>query len=191
MRPHTRAPTGAHRPTPPPALAARCRAAGQPAAAAGAAGVRGFAEVGRRGQRRHQGQGSATEAAATEAAAAEKAAAEATKGGKKSNLSKNVTTPTAEEEQAPPPETSRTLGEVFKSQDEDPSKSFDFLQFQKIMSEIPSGKTSVGSILGAMVFQISNDNALTKKEAMKEEHYVRNKPTNKRMSTRMIKLASS
>jgi hypothetical protein len=59
------------------------------------------------------------------------------------------------------------------------------------MSEIPSGKTSVGSILGAMVFQISNDNALTKKEAMKEEHYVRNKPTNKRMSTRMIKLASS
>jgi hypothetical protein len=26
---------------------------------------------------------------------------------------------------------------------------------------------------------------------MKDEHYVKNKPTNKRMSTRMIKLASS
>jgi hypothetical protein len=63
-----------------------------------------------------------------------------------------VTTPTAEEEQAPPPKTSRSLEDLFKSQDDDPSKSFEFLQFQKIMSEIPSGKTSVGSILGAMVF---------------------------------------
>ena len=84
--------------------------------------------------------------------AAEKAAAEQTKGGKKSSQSKNVTTPTNEEEIAPPPETSRTEKNRFKSQDDDPSKSFEFLQFQKIMSEIPSGKTSVGSILGAMVY---------------------------------------
>lgn len=56
------------------------------------------------------------------------------------------------------------------------------------MSQIPSGKTSVGSILGAMVFQISNDNALVQKEALKPEFYVKHKPLNKRMSTRMIKM---
>jgi hypothetical protein len=39
----------------------------------------------------------------------------------------------------------------FASQDDDPAKSFEFFEFKKIMSEIPTGKATVGSMLGAMV----------------------------------------
>jgi hypothetical protein len=70
------------------------------------------------------------------------------------------------------PETSGTIEPPFRSQDDDPSKHFDFLQFQKIMSTMPSGQVTVGSILGAMVFQIASDNDLIQKEAMKNEYYI-------------------
>lgn len=44
--------------------------------------------------------------------------------------------------------------EPFKSQDDDPAKTFEFLEFKKVMSEIPASQTTVGSMLGAMVYQI-------------------------------------
>lgn len=36
-------------------------------------------------------------------------------------------------------EVQELIAEPFKSQDDDPEKNFDFLEFKKIMSEIPAG----------------------------------------------------
>jgi hypothetical protein len=49
----------------------------------------------------------------------------------------------------------------FKSQDEDPSKDWSFLQYKKANLEIKTGNTTVGSILGAMLYQICADNNTT------------------------------
>lgn len=71
------------------------------------------------------------------------------------------------------------VAEPFKSQDDDPSKTWDFFQFKKIMSEIPPGTTTVGSMLGAMVYQISQDNAKRVEGALDEKHYEGKVPTKK------------
>lgn len=61
--------------------------------------------------------------------------------------------------------------EPIKSRDDDPSKTWDFFQFKKIMSEIPPGSTTVGSMLGAMVYQISQDNSKRVADAKDPKHY--------------------
>ena len=61
--------------------------------------------------------------------------------------------------------------EPVKSRDDDPSKTWDFFQFKKIMSEIPPGSTTVGSMLGAMVYQISQDNSKRVADAKDPKHY--------------------
>lgn len=40
------------------------------------------------------------------------------------------------------------------STDEDPARQREFLEFKKLMNEMSSGDATVGSILGAMVYQI-------------------------------------
>lgn len=44
-----------------------------------------------------------------------------------------------------------------KSKDDDPSRQYGFLQFKKVVSEMPLNNCSVGSIIGAMVNQIGMD----------------------------------
>lgn len=44
---------------------------------------------------------------------------------------------------------------IFFSLDDDPSKTWEFIQYQKNISEIPMGTCSVGSILGAIINQLS------------------------------------
>ena len=70
--------------------------------------------------------------------AAEKAAADAAKGGKKSTTAKDAKLLNASPEISPedeaPIDTSRDKENEFKSQDDDPSKNFEFIEFQKIMS---------------------------------------------------------
>jgi len=42
----------------------------------------------------------------------------------------------------------------FASTDDDPSRLKDFFEFKKVMLEMKTSKSSVGSIVGAMVYQI-------------------------------------
>ena len=74
----------------------------------------------------------------------------------------------------------------FTSMDDDPRKNFDFVDFKKNMSEMKSGNSSVGSILGAMVYQISLN-----KEKRHEDAMVKEEPPTlegkKKMSSRAIK----
>jgi len=46
----------------------------------------------------------------------------------------------------------KSMALKFNSHDDDPSKKFEFTEFDKIMMDIKTGSTSVGSILGAMLF---------------------------------------
>ena len=41
---------------------------------------------------------------------------------------------------------------------DDELKKFDFQAFERVMSEMTSGDTSVGGILGAMIYQIEESN---------------------------------
>ena len=44
------------------------------------------------------------------------------------------------------------IDEEYESVDDDPSRAKDFFEFQKIMNQMNTGTSTVGSILGAMVY---------------------------------------
>jgi alcohol dehydrogenase class IV len=46
------------------------------------------------------------------------------------------------------------LGGLPKSVDDDPARAREFLEFRKVMAGMNTGTATVGSILGAMVYQI-------------------------------------
>lgn len=101
-----------------------------------------------------------------------KAAEAAAAKGKKSNQKARApTTMSADPPEEEEPEPAEVVEEepVLKSCDDDPSKTFDFFQYQKAMSEISTGSCSVGSILGAMVYQIDQSAQLKLKAAVDQD----------------------
>ena len=59
----------------------------------------------------------------------------------------------------------------FKSMDDDPKRKNEFIEFQKIMTQLSSGNCSVGSIMGAMVYQISCNKKKRVESALNEDLY--------------------
>ena len=126
----------------------------------------------------------------------EKKAAEAAAKGKKSQkggrpqgsaLSKDAT----EEEEKKEDMTAELDEPVIKSIDDDPARQYDFLQFKKVVSEMPLDNCNVGSILGAMVYQIGISNEKIIKESLKMDfnkdgHGVRN-TMGKKVSSRLLR----
>ena len=55
---------------------------------------------------------------------------------------------------------------AFKSYDDDPSRVREFNEFKKYMLEIKTANTSVGSILGAMVYQIGQQKEKRHKDSL-------------------------
>lgn len=85
-------------------------------------------------------------------AAAEAAATKGKKAPEKKAAGRaSVTSDPAAEGDAAQAEAPEAEEPPFASQDDDPAKSFEFFEFKKIMSELPSGKATVGTMLGAMV----------------------------------------
>lgn len=79
---------------------------------------------------------------------------------------------------------------AFNSQDDDPSKKWDFYQYRKATSEMDTGSTSVGSILGAMVYQITSNNSKRHRDALKPELYEK-KTLSKKLSSVALKKKST
>ena len=104
------------------------------------------------------------ERAAAEAAASKGKKAPDKKAPGRTSVTSDPAAAEGEAEQAEIPEPEEP---AFASLDDDPSKSFEFFEFKKIMSQIPSGQTTVGSMLGAMVLQISQKNDKTLQESLK------------------------
>lgn len=81
--------------------------------------------------------------------------------------------------------------EPFLSHDDDPAKTFDFLEFKKIMTEMPSRSTTVGSILGAMVYQIGVSAEKRQQEALDPQYYEAPKVLTQKISDRALKRKST
>ena len=81
--------------------------------------------------------------------------------------------------------------EPFLSHDDDPSKKFEFLEFKKILGAMPSGTASVGSILGAMVYQIGVNAEQRQHEALDPQYYEKPRAITKRISDRGVKRKST
>lgn len=79
--------------------------------------------------------------------------------------------------------------EPVKSLDDDPAKTWDFFQFKKIMNEIPTGTATVGSILGAMVYQISQSSSSPQEDSAPPEQ--ERAQLSKKMSSRALKRKST
>ena len=79
---------------------------------------------------------------------------------------------------------------AFNSQDDDPSRKWDFFQYRKATSEMDTGSTSVGSILGAMVYQITSNNSKRHRDALKPELYEK-KTLSKKLSSVALKKKST
>lgn len=54
------------------------------------------------------------------------------------------------------------------STDDDPARQREFLEFKKVMNEMSSGEATVGSILGAMVYQISEQSEKRHKKGLEQ-----------------------
>jgi len=55
---------------------------------------------------------------------------------------------------------------LFDSKDDDPDKKFEFTELNKIMADIKTGTTTVGSVIGAMVHQINSNHQQRHKQAL-------------------------
>ena len=82
------------------------------------------------------------------------------------------------------------IQEPFKSQDDDPEKTFEFLEFKKIMSEIPAGQTTVGTMLGAMVYQIGQESEKRLNDAMDDKYFGKG-PNLKKITSMSLRKRSS
>lgn len=75
---------------------------------------------------------------------------------------------------------------VIKSRDDDPKRQYGFLQFKKVVSEMPLNNCSVGSILGAMVYQIGLDNNKLIKDSLKLDLSNKNSAANSRLMNKKV-----
>lgn len=144
--------------------------------------------------RKQEEERKAAEAAAAPAKGGKKSAGKPTRTGSKADKERE------EKEAAEAAAAAAALAEAsaddeeliqYNSTDDNPARKKDFIEFQKVMSEMDTGSATVGSIMGAMIYQISQNSEHREKEGLDDKYYERKGVTKRKTLTMAEKRASS